>query len=52
MKPTLTRSIKIIIFIILSIFFFPSLDQLFNFGNSVLNVLSVAMRYYEEVSLS
>lgn len=42
------RSIKIIVFIILSIFFFPSLGQLFNFGKSVLNGLNVTIRYYGE----
>lgn len=41
------RSIKIV-FIILSIFFFPSLGQLFDFGKSVLNGLNVTIRYYGE----
>lgn len=42
----LKRSVKIIVFIILSIFFFPFLGQLFDFGKSVSNGLNVTIRYY------
>lgn len=42
----LKRSIKITVFTILSIFFFPSLGQLFDFGKTVSNGLNVTIRYY------